>query len=48
MKKSFLKNIIKESITDYLSELNTIKSSLDNIIKDTNDINKTLKEKKII
>jgi hypothetical protein len=24
MKKSFLKNIIKESITDYLSELNTI------------------------
>lgn len=24
MKKSFLKNIIKESITDYLSELNTV------------------------
>ena len=31
-----------------LSELNTIKSSLDNIIKDTNDITTTLKEKKII
>ena len=45
----------KNNITDakqeqqkILSELNTIKSSLDNIIKDTNDINTTLKQKKII
>jgi len=45
----------KNNITDakheqqkILSELNTIKSSLDNIIKDTIDITTTLKEKKII
>jgi hypothetical protein len=37
MKKSFLKNIIKESITDYLSELNTINED-PNVPEDSTDM----------
>lgn len=43
MKKSFLKNIIKESITDYLSELNTINED-PNVPEDSTDMDLDMME----